>query len=69
MMPINGFEDTLLAVDMPTASDVAVLDLVEADVAQELLLEFSRGYLKVSVVHREGVDKYYTDELLRIMKF
>lgn len=52
MVTIDGLENTLLAIDMPTAGDVAILYLVEADVAEELLLELSGGYFEVSVIHR-----------------
>ena len=36
MMPTFRLHDAVFAVDMATPSDIAVLNLVEADIAQEL---------------------------------
>jgi len=49
MVTINSFVDATTAIDVPTPRDVAVIDLVEADVAQELLLQGAQAYLEIAV--------------------
>lgn len=39
LMPINGFEDASLTVDVATTSNITVLDVVKADIAQQLFLQ------------------------------
>jgi hypothetical protein len=50
VVSIDCLVDASFAVDMSTASDVTIFNLVEADVAQELFLKCSHTYLEVFVL-------------------
>lgn len=59
MVSVDSLEYAFLAVDVATAGDVAVLDLVEADVAEELFLQLLQRHFEILIVHVVDVHDQY----------